>query len=63
MELGKAINRVTKFVQEKGAVPPWGLKTKRKRFLHGLQYGFKQKGKITTRDCYSLNVNYASIKI
>ena len=24
MELGKAINRVTKFVQEKGAVPPWG---------------------------------------
>ena len=24
MELGKVINRVTKFVQEKGAVPPWG---------------------------------------
>ena len=24
MERGKVINRVTKFVQEKGAVPPWG---------------------------------------
>ena len=24
MELGKVINGVTKFEQEKGAVPPWG---------------------------------------
>ena len=24
MDLGKVINRGTKFVQEKGAVPPWG---------------------------------------